>query len=262
MNNPHVVWLLYRVQRGSGAPYAPAKPFEHETESFRLHLAAGEARFVMKEHFPSVARAAAVVDSFIEEWDFEAVLSGQPHPFRFSLERSSVIDRNPAPNPPLPLSVSVAIDGGLQGAVSGGVALGPLSPSPPSGRVALTPEVRSMYARYSGYLAGNEPLASMVYFCLTVLEESARRGGLKSARHAAARAYRVAPDVLGRIGELTARKGGAQARKAQGLSDELSPSEVRFLREAVRTLIRRAAEVARDPSACYSEIRLCDLPLS
>ena len=115
MNDPHVVWLLYRIQRESGTPYSPAQPFEHETESFLLRLEAGEARFTMKRHFPNAAEATAVIDSFIREWEFEATLKGQPHAFKFTCDNWDMIDRNPIPDPPLPLSISAEFHGGVNG---------------------------------------------------------------------------------------------------------------------------------------------------
>ena len=259
MNDPHVVWLLYRVQRESGAPYSPAEPFEHETESFLLRLEDGEARFTMKRHFANAAEATAVVDSFIREREFEAALKGQPLAFTSTYYDRLIVDRNPIPDAPSPLSVSAEFHGGLVGTLSAEVILGPLSPSPPTWNITLTPDVSSMYQRYSGYLGGREPLTSMAYFCLTVLEASASPVNGEKRRLAAARQYCVAYDVLERIGKLTAKKGGSQARKAEGLGCELTNDDSRFLEESVKALLRRAAEFGRDPSASYDEIRLSNL---
>ena len=259
MNDPHVVCLLYRVQRDSGTPYSPAEPFEHETESFSLRLEAGEARFTMKGHFAKIAEATAVVDSFIREWEFEATLKAQPHAFKFTCDHWHIVDRNPILDSPSSLSVSAGFHGDLLGTLSAGVDLGPLSPLPPTWNITLTPDVSSLYQRYCGYRDGREPLTSMAYFCLTVLEASASPVKRESPRRAAARQYRVAFDVLKRIGKLTAEKGGSQARKAAGLGYELTNVESRFLEDAVKAILRRAAEVAREPLSSHDEIRLCDL---
>ena len=213
----------------------------------------------MKRHFANIAEATAVVDSFIREWEFEATLKGRPHAFKFNRDNWHIVDRNPILDPPLALSVSAEFHGDLLGTLSAGVDLGPLSPSPPTWNVTLTPDVSSMYERYRGYRDGREPLTSMAYFCLTVLEASASPGKGEPRRPAAACQYRVAFDVLDRIGKLTAEKGGSQARKAEGLGYELTNVESRFLEDAVKAILRRAAELARDPLASHDEIRLCDL---
>ena len=259
MNDPHVVCLLYRVRRDSGTPYSPAEPFAHETESFSLRLEAGEARFTTKRHFAKVAEATAIVDSFIREWEFEATLKGQPHAFKFTCDNWYIVDRNPILDPPSSLSVSAGFHGDLLGTLSARVDIGPLSPFPPTWNITLTPDVSSMYERYRGYRGGREPLTSMAYFCLTVLEASASPVERETRRRGVARQYCVAVDVLNQIGKLTAEKGGSQARKAKGLGYELTNVESRFLEGAVKAILRRAAELARDPLASHNEIRLCDL---
>ena len=90
-----------------------------------------------------------------------------------------------------------------------------------------------------GYLQGREPLASMAYFCLTMLED-------KKDRMTAARKYGIDREVLTKIAKLSSEKGGQEARKARGINRELTPSETRFLQKAIPALIRRAAEVAHD----------------
>ena len=98
----------------------------------------------------------------------------------------------------------------------------------------------------------------MAYFCLTVLEHST--GKKKGTRPAAGKKYQIGKQVLDRIGELSAEKGGSEARKADGVATELTESERRFLKEAIRRMIRRAAEKAYDPHKSLPEILLSDLP--
>ena len=155
-------------------------------------------------------------------------------------------------------------------------------PSPPSG-LKITPDVKSMYDRLMRYLSGKEPLASMAYFCLTVLEIStrdrckkAKDAGPKSSkgeiyrvelasvvcpqvvptwRATAAEMYGIERAVLNKIGHLSSKKG---ARKADG-QEALTDPEARFLKEAIKALIHRAAEVAYGPVSRLPEIKLTDL---
>ena len=119
-----------------------------------------------------------------------------------------------------------------------------------------------MYCRLSGYYEGHEPLPSMAYFCLTVLELPCP--GSRSARRTATGAhYHIDVSVLNEIGKLSSTKGGAgSARKAGAAGTELSQQESRFLEAAVKKLIHRAAEVAQDPGGAFPTITLASLARS
>ena len=98
----------------------------------------------------------------------------------------------------------------------------------------------------------------MAYFCYTLLMSPTGEPSL--VVRDAARRYRVTRHVLSTIRRLSSTKGGSVARKANAVGQELTRAEVRFLEEAVRTLISRAAEVAHDPNVDRDQIRLSDLP--
>ena len=108
--------------------------------------------------------------------------------------------------------------------------------------------------RYSRYREGKDTLAGMSYFCLTVLEESAGN------RAASVDKFNIAGRVLSTIGRLTGEKGGAEARKDRGRRGEFTPAERKWLDEAIKRLIRRAAEVAYDPAQRRPQITMADLP--
>ena len=81
-------------------------------------------------------------------------------------------------------------------------------------------------------------MAGAAYFCLNVLEKP-------FGREKAARRYRISRNVLGTIGRLSTERGGSQARKAAGKDQYLTDRERRFLEEATRVLVERAAQ--KDP---------------
>ena len=114
-----------------------------------------------------------------------------------------------------------------------------------------------MYDRLSGYYAGREPLPSMAYFYLTVLEDKFTN----AKRRSAAKSFRIDLAVLDAVGELSSTKGGVgSARKAEATGTALSRKEELFLEAAVKMIIRRAAEVAQNPGAALPTITLADLP--
>ena len=106
-----------------------------------------------------------------------------------------------------------------------------------------------------GLLVGEEPLPSMAYFCITVvMQHSASREGVSPTDR-----YRISRKVLKRAQHLASRKGGSQARKADGMKKELSAEESLFLEQAVRSIIQRMAEVAANPDHHFSKITMSDL---
>ena len=111
-----------------------------------------------------------------------------------------------------------------------------------------------MLDRFAGFRQGREPLSSMAYFCLTVLERNP--GG----RAEAAKKFGISRNVLEKVGKLTSKKGGTEARKACGLHSDLQSGERRFLEEKVKQIIRRVAEVAHDASAIHPKITISLFP--
>ena len=74
------------------------------------------------------------------------------------------------------------------------------------------------------------------------------------------RACNIDPVIFSKIGYLTAKKGGPQARKAEGTDNELSSQETSFLTQAITLLIIRLAQVAADANRELPQMTLLDLP--
>lgn len=244
MNDPHIVALIYSIGHGGGIDYSRAAPFDHAEDGFRIKVDDQEVRLELKHHYATEAAARAAVDPYIRRWEFTAGLGGRPGQFVLTFVYAEIEDRDPPP--PTPGVVNLRATG-RAGVASSGTAFltvaTPNYPPPPSG-VTLDlddPDVSTMYSRLDGYYRGKEPLPAMAYFCLTVLE----RGFERRKRRAAAERYGIEPAVLDKIGELCAEKGGRnEARKATGASSDLTKEESRFLKEAVKAIIRRRAECA------------------
>lgn len=117
-----------------------------------------------------------------------------------------------------------------------------------------------MYDRYMNYRRGYEPLQGMAYFCLATLEYIAK------TRKAAAQHFNISKKVLDKIGELSAKTGGRLgARKRDGVNRDPTEQERRFLEEAVKKMIYRAAEKievekTNNPTKILCQITLSDLP--
>ena len=251
MNDPHVVALIYRIEHGDSIDYSQAMPLIVDEPRFRLGIEDMRARFEFKAHYATAEQARDAIAGYIRVWEFDATLKrGSPDSFRLRFEKAEIVDRNPTPG-------AVRLSGCFVGVAATGLAKltvsAPNYPAPPSD-LSINPDAETIYGRYMGYRQRREPLPGMAYFCLTVLEAAA--GG----RKAAAGNYGIDVSVLAKIGDLTANRGGAQARKAGGVATELSHDEHRFLDRAVKAIVRRVAERAHTPTGALPTISLSDLP--
>ena len=221
-------------------------------DSFDVRAENGRIRFNLKEHYASEDEARLAVEAdYIPNWEFHVGLIRGPNTFRLRFDSAEIVDRNPSPGPPT-LRAHASF-----GPMTAKADLAPPKPrafpEPPSAGIRRSPDVDSMFRRYLGHLEGREPLSAMAYFCLTVLEQM---GG---GRRGTAARFGISENVLDRIGNLSATKGGPSARKAIGSRAPHTPEDERFLKSAVQALIRRAAEVEFGPGPKRETITLADI---
>ena len=244
MNTPHVVALHYTVEHRSSVHYQNASHLSHETSEFHLTLEDNSARFELKKHYADEDEARKAVESFIQHWEFEAGLRSGPRNFKLRYRDAEIRNRKTVTHVLRNITASAKITVSRQ------------YPSPPSeSAIDLNdPNVVKMYHRYEKYRLGREPLPSMAFFCLTVLENKYQ------TRRNAAKICRIDIAVFHEIGELTETKGGDEARKAKGSGEDLTRLERRFLKKAIVECISRAAQVVADENQCLPKISLSDLP--
>jgi hypothetical protein len=98
-------------------------------------------------------------------------------------------------------------------------------------------------------LAGSEPLLSMAYFCLTLLERGDRR--------AAAQQFAIDYEVLKKLGELTSTRGDHHtARKASAPLHPLTADEAHWIEATIKAIGKHLAARVRDSKP----LSLADLP--
>ena len=254
MRDPHVEALEYRLEHGDDISYDDPDPVEFGTEKFVGRLEDGELLVTMREHFERAEEARRVVDPFLRAWELDDRLRGRKDEISFKYLRARVIDRNP---PAAGSGIVVPLEG-ISVGVSADVAalrVGRRSYPAPPFDFLVTADVETMWQRYEGYLEGKEPLLSMGYFCLTVIQS------LAGSRGGATERFRVERDVLNTVGELTSSRGdGRTARKANQMDGQrpLSKAEERWLERALKLLIARVGEVAGGSQV--DTISLDDLP--
>ncbi len=250
MNDPHVVALIYSIEHSDSIDYEMAEPFVREESEFCLEVKNKKVRFELKDHYPTESDARKSIEEYIRTWEFSACLERGADSFKLRFDKAEIEDRNPTPGGGILCTPLIAMPGEI---LPASLTLKLANyPSPPSG-LTVSPDAQTMYDRYMNYRRGHESLLGMAYFCLTVLENSA--GG----RKAAARKYQIADKVLGKVGYLCSEKGGSEARKAGGVTKELTEEERHFLNQAIKKIIYRVAEKTCNPLAELDKISLSDL---
>ena len=147
MNDPHVIALIYQIERSRAVDYRRAKPLDHEEAGFRIKIESHQVRFEFKDHYATEEAAREVLAGYIREWEFAAGLCRGSDHFRLKFDRAQIEDRNPTPG----------VVEGLAGAIRFNIATSMARitvrsaryPRPPSG-IKITPDVEVMYSRYLG----------------------------------------------------------------------------------------------------------------
>jgi hypothetical protein len=254
MRDPHVDRLHYEIGSGANISYRDPPPVSFATSLGQFDLRDGKVTFEPAEHFATEEEARDAVTPFLRSWEVEADLAKNYGTIRFKFVRADLTDRDP-PKPGEPQVINVMGAGVVVVAGTATLHLGLHKYPDPPAAFRSTPEVELGYRRWTRFLEGKEPLPSMAYFILTLLESAA--GG----RPAAASTFRVDRRVLAELGRLSSTKGDGQSarklRTGQPL-DELTGAESNWLQQAVRLLIRRLGEHAS--GAPLSDITLNDLP--
>ena len=256
MNDPQVVALIYHIEHDKSVSYEKTRPLVLKEREFRVKVKDKKVCFKLKEHYATESKARESVKEYIRIWELDAGLRHGPDFFKLKFDRAKIVDRNPTPGSVDAESVKWKFT--IPPATG---TVGPSNyPSPPSG-LSIDPDVQTMYDRYMNHLRGREPLVTMAYFCLTVLEGTAV-GTKKNIgkRSAAAQYYCIDKQVLNLVGKLSSEKGGPEARKREGIDNDLTEQERRFLDKAVKKMIYRMAEKINDPAKSLSQITLSDLP--
>lgn len=255
MHDPHVQVMHYSVGSGEGISYREPEPVSFVNHLGAFNLVEGKLSIDPVEHFPDEEDARWAIEPFLRAWEMDADLSSNLGMIRFTFDRVELIDRDPPP-PGSPQVIQ------LKGIASLSFVGQPVSlhltcrkyPQPPHA-FRVTPEVQHAYRRWLGYRSGKEPLQSMAYFVLTLLESTA------GDRRNAAQSFNIELDILRTIGRLSSTKGDPEtARKASAGTQyqELTGAERQWLEKAISLVIRRIGEHAS--GAPLPAICLTDLP--
>lgn len=250
MNDPHVESLHYSIKHDVSIAYEKAPPLSYDGPDFSVRVEGGRADVAMRVHCANAEEARRLVEPFLRAWELAAALERNPGEFELEYENAKVIDRKPPPGYVDHLETAAFV-------VTGGSVefrLNRASYPPPTTSMLRNSVTDSMFECFCRYREGRRTLADAGYFCLTIAEREA------GDRPSAAQRFAIDIDVLRKIGELTANKGGEDARKAGGANVDYTDREKQWIDAAMKALIRRAAEVAHDAHAERPVMTMADLP--
>ncbi len=258
MNDPIVESLNYILKTSDEISFDNPPILEEEFTSFKLRLENGSLNVEMKNNCATEDQARSFVDPYLKAWELDYFLTFGRKEFWFEFINSKIVDRNPtivegSNTVRVNISASIISFSGLSATVHVTRNKYPLPPK----KIKYSPDVESLIKRFEGFQNGKEPLLSMAYFCLTIIELSA------GSRTKAVEKYSIRRDVLNKLGDLTSERGDkSEARKVKNrLSFEpLTMLEQNWIIETIKLLIRRKAEYDFDPDATFQEITMGELP--
>ena len=253
MNDPHVVSLTYELESVEGISYRDPAPLIRDYPAFRLELRDGQLFAAFHDHFPSIEAAREAVEAVLLAWEVYTSLQEGKEPLRFSFLTGEVVDRSPLP---LGSQRTLKAEAGSYLMIGADVSLHVTRaryPEPPVS-FEVTREVEAMWRRRAGHIDGKEPLLSMAYYCLSLVQ---RLGG---GREGAAKAFSIERAVLDTLGQLTSTRGDAETARKENLgslNNPLTDSEKNWIFSAVTHLIIRLGE---DAAGVGGRLGMQDLP--
>lgn len=207
-------------------------------------------------HYDTEAEARCVVEPRLIDWEIHSALDDNNHrQLRFRFHSSQIVDRNPSSAHSLSMNFVAELNSTFSISISS-----PTYPLPPTRTFSASADVIKMWNRYEAYRNEKEPLLAMAYYCLTVFRELAPAEGGGNKRERSGRAFRVDPDVLSKLGDLTANYGDEDTARKSPSMRSLTPEETNWVATTVRELINRVGEVAASPFSRLSQITMLTLP--
>jgi hypothetical protein len=263
MKDPHVESLVYRAESAEDIIYDDPPPVEIDMDKWEGCLENGILTCRMKTHYASISDARKEIESYLRAWEVNVNLKQGKGSIKFVYQNVNVVDLAPQETGRGVVVCGKAVVMGVGTMIASAQISRKNYPSPPKNFI-VSPDVETLLGRYEGYLDGKEPLQSMAYFCLTMVERiyggQQKKG--ENIRKAAARTMKVDFEVLDTLGKLTSERGDeTTARKFSGQPSPLTGTECAWIASVVKELIYRVGEYSgcRDNST-LTQITMADFP--
>lgn len=192
----------------------------------------------LKVHYSSISTARTEVEKLLKAWEIDAAIQRGPGEMTFDFLKADVIDRTPLVQSQVHFMSASASGVGTMSATPH-VIRGKYPEVPKD--FVINPNVEILWKRYEIYLDGRDQLLSMVYFCLSYLENLAgERGNIEEK-------YKINRIVINRLGNLSSARGDyVTARKGKDHKFKpISSNEKEWIEACIKKLIRRLGSMKR-----------------
>jgi hypothetical protein len=214
-------------------------PLHWQTPAFEANLSNALLRAEMRVHLTTVEQARAAVEPLLQTWEIDIALTRGQREMTFAFKQAHLVDRNPPP--PGSTVTATATAAGRASVSATGQGIRKTYPVVPTNFRAV-PDVVSLWTRFEGFKNGREPLASMAYFCFTLLKSNGNIDVISKA-------LAVDTAVLKKLSELSTNRGDVStARKMTRQLTPFTSAETQWLDAGIRALIRRVGEIASNHS--------------
>ena len=255
MKNLIVKKLFYTVIADKES-YEKAVKLEKGYPNFKFLLDHFELEIILNKVYLSEDEARAEVEPILKNWETYIDLVHERNEIRFKFSHAELIESE-LENDQGKRIISLTSKAVLSTSVSFKL-ITPRDkyPNPPN-NFTLSPDVSTLIHRFNNSLDENEPITSMAYFCLTLIEYKA------GSRKDAIIKFDIDEKVLRKIGELSSTRGDyTEARKINVHSKlvELNPKERSWLIQALKKIILRIGEYDLKPNGNFPRIEMNNLP--
>ncbi len=257
MNKSFVDRLYYTLKLSEEIFFDNPPIIVEDFGSFKLELKNNNLIVQMIAEYKTENDARNFVEPYLRVWELDNLIERGRKEFQFEFVNSIIVDKNP---PPSDGSKIIETQVGELLILTDHITVHITRknyPRPPH-TLLYSPDVESLSKRYEGYLDGKEPILSMAYFCLSLIQSKI------NGRKEAARIYNIDIAVLDKLGELTSERGNkAEARKLDKTSTliPLRDAESSWILQTIKALIRRKSEYDFNPTAIFPLIDFSSLPV-
>jgi hypothetical protein len=250
VNDPHVEVLYYEfISLDDRHDFSQAAAWQGDLGGFDCHLAGGQLEARPQGHYPDLQSARDALEPHLRSWVIWSELNDGIR-IEFAAGGARVVDRASGD---VAVEAQVASAMGIVGNAT--VRLGHSSyPSPAPSGVSVSPLVSELMGWVRALREHQHPrLATADLFRTRLLFEY---GGLDRA----AAALNVTPQVLRKLGELSARNDPVHRRKVEGPVARLTEAEHEWILAVLPKLTLQAAKIAAGSNPPQLNMADPDLP--
>lgn len=250
METPQIEYLLYEISCDEYTEYRSQNIREYEVDDWKCEIADGKVKLFPKTEYEAHDDALVAAEEFVRCWTIMAQLWGNLGCFELNYKSMVFYPTQGEEGTIYPASASLKLSSSMSAIAH---VIKSQYPAPPQ-RSRITPELEVMFLHDQMVRSKKAFLGPSAYFCLTVLELQFEE------RSEISKALRISGKILGNLGSLTTKKGGASGRKAKGIFLPYSREEELWLREVMKELVQRKFQYDIGDTESFQYLTMADLP--